>query len=173
MQSHAEFTLIFDTVFSTFSSNDLKLGEFLWAKSKSYIYQHFKQHSPPTPSTQLSFPARKQETGYTRSTSWGRHDKCHSVYKWSAQTSVCDVNNVPGGIGAQSLVTELEQEADVRRRVWSSAVTSWPACWQTVWESSCPQRAWQERSYRLAQALWKAAMASGHSVSSRKWISPH
>lgn len=47
MQSHAEFTLIFDTVFSTFSSNDLKLGEFLWAKSKSYIYQHFKQHSPP------------------------------------------------------------------------------------------------------------------------------
>lgn len=47
MQSHAEFTLMFDTVFSIFSSNDLKLGEFLWAKSQSYIYQHFKQHNCP------------------------------------------------------------------------------------------------------------------------------
>lgn len=61
MQSHAEFTLIFDTVFSTFSSNDLKLGEFLWAKSKSFINILNNTTPPPINATALSCKVNKKQ----------------------------------------------------------------------------------------------------------------
>lgn len=67
LHKHTESTLIVDTVFSTFSSKDLKLGEFLWGQKISHLSElrAFKQairHQEP-PNTAVIFvtPAIEQE----------------------------------------------------------------------------------------------------------------
>lgn len=67
LHKHTESTLIVDTVFSTFSSKDLKLGEFLWGQEISHLSElrAFKQaichQEPPNTAVLFVTPACEQE----------------------------------------------------------------------------------------------------------------